>query len=135
MFLVAFPLLIVPLAIYNIMALLLNVEWNTAVATIAMISGGSWTITISDLFLAVTLFFLFWELIKATGSSTRSVIDHMLSTLVFIVALVEFLLVRQAATSTFALLILICLVDVIAGFSVSIRTARRDFSVERADMI
>jgi hypothetical protein len=60
-------------------------------------------------------------------------LDHILSMLVFIAALVEFLLVAQAATSTFVIIMLICLVDVVAGFSITIRTAQRDWQVERAE--
>jgi hypothetical protein len=54
--------------------------------------------------------------------------------MVFVGALIEFLLVPQAATSTFALIVLIALIDVIGGYTVSIRTARRDFSIERPDV-
>jgi hypothetical protein len=85
--------------------------------------------------LALTLIMLFFETIKATRTSARSIVDHMLSTLVFVGALVEFLLVDRAATSTFALIVLICLIDVIGGYTVSIRTARRDYSIERPDAI
>ena len=129
--LLGFPLLLIPLAIYNIMTFLIPVDWNTVIVTIRMISEGEWKITFSDLLLAVAVVMLFFETIKATRTSSRSIIDHMLSTLVFVGALVEFLLVRQAATSPFALLVLICLVDVIGGYTVSIRTARRDYSIER----
>jgi hypothetical protein len=99
-----------------------------------MMSGGQWKIVFSDVLLAITLIMLFFETIKATRSSSRSVIDHMLSTMVFVGALIEFLLVPQAATSTFALIVLIALIDVIGGYTVSIRTARRDFSIERPDV-
>ena len=129
--LLGFPLLLIPLAIYNIMTFLIPVDWNTVIVTIRMISEGEWKITFSDVLLAVAVVMLFFETIKATRTSSRSIIDHMLSTLVFVGALVEFLLVRQAATSPFALLVLICLVDVIGGYTVSIRTARRDYSIER----
>jgi hypothetical protein len=129
--LLGFPLLLIPLAIYNIMTFLIPVDWNTVIVTIRMISEGEWKITFSDALLAVAIVMLFFETIKATRTSSRSIIDHMLSTLVFVGALVEFLLVRQAATSPFALLVLICLVDVIGGYTVSIRTARRDYSIER----
>ncbi len=129
--LLGFPLLLIPLAIYNIMTFLIPVDWNTVIVTIRMISEGEWKITFSDVLLAVAVVMLFFETVKATRTSSRSIIDHMLSTLVFVGALVEFLLVRQAATSPFALLVLICLVDVIGGYTVSIRTARRDYSIER----
>lgn len=135
MFLLAFPLLIVPLAIYNIMAFIIPVPWDQVVTTVRMISGGEWRITSSDILIVVALFFLFFEIIKATRHGTRAIMDHMLSTLVFIFALVEFLLLVPAATSTFAILLVLCLVDVVAGYSVSIRTAQRDYSVERADLV
>jgi hypothetical protein len=74
--------------------------------------------------------FLFFEVLKATKHSARSLFDHLLSTIVFIGALVEFLLVKEAATSIFAILLVIALIDVLGGWSVSVRTARRDLTVE-----
>lgn len=135
MILIGFPLLIVPLVIYNILTFLIPVDWGHEVTSIAMLSGGVWRITVSDLLLASGLMFLFLELFKATRHGRRAIVDHLLSTFVFIAALVEFLLVAGAATSTFALLLLMCLVDVIAGFTISIRTAQRDYAVERADIV
>jgi hypothetical protein len=133
---IAFPLLIIPLAIYNIMIFLMHpVDWNAEAWSIGMMSGGVWRITFSDLLLAAGLVFLFFEVFKATRHGTRAVVDHLLSTLLFIAALIEFLLVAGAATSTFALLMLMCLVDVIAGYSVSIRAAQRDYTIERSDMV
>jgi hypothetical protein len=68
--------------------------------------------------------------LKATRTSTRSLFDHLLSTVVFIGALVEFLLVPQAATSVFAILLVMALIDVLGGWSVSMRAARRDLTME-----
>jgi hypothetical protein len=45
----------------------------------------------------------------------------------FVVCLIEFLVVRQAATSEFFFILVVTLIDVIAGFSITIRAARRDF--------
>ena len=53
----------------------------------------------------------------------------MLSMLVFIAFLVEFLLVRGAATQTFFILMTIAFIDVVGGFAVSIRSAGRDVSI------
>jgi hypothetical protein len=69
-------------------------------------------------------------MLKATRTSSRSLFDHLLSTVVFIGALVEFLLVPQAASSVFAILLTMSLIDVLAGWSVSMRAARRDLTVE-----
>jgi hypothetical protein len=44
--------------------------------------------------------------------------------------LVEFLLVPQAGTSTFFLLMMIGLVDVMVGFIVSIRTSQRQVQID-----
>lgn len=82
-----------------------------------------------DMILIAALALLFIEVLKATRTGSSSIIDHMLSTAVFVGCLVEFLLVAQAATSTFFLLMAMALFDVIAGFSVSIRAARRDFGI------
>jgi hypothetical protein len=132
--LIGFPLLLIPLAIYNIIAFLMPVEWTTQAFAISMMSGGVWSVTFSDLLLALGLVFLFLEIFKATRHGTRAIVDHLLSTLLFIAALVEFLLVARAATSTFALLMAMCLVDVAAGFAVSIRAAQRDYTVAREDV-
>ena len=61
--------------------------------------------------------------------NSASVIDHLLSTLVFVLFLVEFLLVKGATTSLFFVLMLFSLVDVLAGFSVSLRAASRDVNL------
>ncbi|MFG1348959.1 hypothetical protein [Xanthobacter autotrophicus] len=125
------PLLIVPLAIYNIITFLMpGIAWSTVLTTISMLSGAEWTISMAETFIVVSLFFLFFEILKATRITHRSIVDHMLSMLVFVIAMAEFLLVRQAGNSVFAILLCIMLLDVVAGFSVSVRVAQRDFSVE-----
>ena len=88
-----------------------------------------WSFTVSDLLLLFALILLFFEILKSTRTGAGAVLDHLLSTAVFIVALIEFILFAQAATSTFFLIVVITLLDIIAGFSVSITSARRDFSV------
>jgi hypothetical protein len=45
--------------------------------------------------------------------------------------LVEFLLVARAGTSTFFILMVISLVDVLAGFIITARTAQRDIQIDR----
>jgi hypothetical protein len=57
----------------------------------------------------------------------------VLSMVLFIAMLVEFLLVMQAGTSTFFILMVICLVDVMTGFIVTVRTAQRDMQIERVE--
>jgi hypothetical protein len=131
MVLINFPLMLVPFAVYNffIVGGVLN-PWEDVVLRVDMISGASFTLSMGESLLVLSLVLLFIEILKATRTGTSSIIDHILSTVVLIAYLVEFLLVSQAATSTFFLLMMVTLVDVVAGFSVSIRNASRDLTIE-----
>ena len=127
------PLLIVPFIIFNLgLAGMLGGgsagPWEQVLFTIPMMSGGDWSMTLGDLTILIALILLFVEIMKSTRTSNASVIDHLLSTFVFVAYLVEFLLVRGAAHSVFFILLVIALVDLVAGFSVSIRSAGRDVS-------
>jgi hypothetical protein len=131
MFVLGFPLLLIPFAIYNMIAFLTpGVAWTAPVATVHMMSGEDWVLTWEDLLVAFAIFLLWIEIIKSTRIGMRSIMDHVLAMALFIAMLVEFLLVRQAGTSTFFLLMIIALVDVLAGFIVSIRSSQRRVEVE-----
>jgi hypothetical protein len=128
------PLMIVPFIAYNLVALGLVESgapdpWLSVVAQWGMLSGATWTMTLGDVMISLALFLLFFEILKATRVGSDSIIDHLLSTFVFIAYLIEFLLVRDAANSVFFILMAITFIDVIAGFSVSIRSATRDVAV------
>jgi len=124
------PLLSIPLIIYNLVAfdIVGNKEngWASPVMSVDMVSGAVWTMSVGDLLVVLALVFLFIEVIKSTKVGNASILDHMLSTFVFIAYLVEFLLVPAAATSLFFTCMAMSLVDLVAGFSVSIRSASRD---------
>jgi hypothetical protein len=132
MYLIGFPLLVVTFAIYNMIAFLTpGLAWTANVITIHLISGQDWTVTPEDIILAVAILLLAVEVIKATRMGVRGLMDHVLSMILFIVMLVEFLLVQRAGTSTFFILMVISLVDVLAGFIITARTAQRDIQIER----
>jgi hypothetical protein len=133
-FLIGIPLLIIPFAIYNMIAFLTpGVSWTDPLASIAMMSGATWEITAKDALITFSILLLFVEIFKAArASSSRGIIDHMLSMFLFVVMLIEFLLLPQAATSTFFLLMTISLVDVMGGFTITARAARRDVAIEEA---
>ncbi len=126
------PLLIIPFALFN--AALFGLTGSGAdpfgatIFSISMTSGGSFVLSYGNMLLALGLVLLFFEMLKSTRTNNTSVIDHVLSTGVFIAFLVEFLLVASAAHPIFFLLMLMALIDVLAGFSVSIRSAGRDVS-------
>jgi hypothetical protein len=134
MYLIGFPLLVIPFAIYNMIAFLLpGIAWIDKVATIHLMSGQDWLLTPEDILLALSIVLLGIEVIKATRMGIRGIIEHVLSMLLFIIMLVEFLLVARAGTSTFFILMVISLVDVLAGFIITARTAQRDIQVERVE--
>lgn len=132
MYLIGFPLLVIPFAIYNMIAFLLpGIAWTDKVATIRLMSGQDWILTPEDILLALSVVLLGVEVVKATKMGLRGIVEHVLSMLLFIVMLVEFLLVMRAGTSTFFILMVISLVDVLGGFIITARTAQRDIQVER----
>jgi len=127
------PLLLIPLIAYNFFAFLFMggspVGWSQQLLTIPMVSGVQWSLTAGDLMLVVGLICLFFEVLKSTNTGRNSVVEHMLSVVVFVVFLVEFLLVGAAASSVFFILMMMAIVDVVAGFTVSITGAGRDVTM------
>jgi len=121
------PMLVITLIAYNVIALINSDLLNQVLFSFPLISSAIFDVSVAELLLAFGILFLTIEVIKATRTNTTSVIDHMLSMVVFVVFLIEFLTLPFAGTSTFFLLMLMALADVIAGFSVSIAAARRDF--------
>jgi hypothetical protein len=131
MFLIGFPLLILPFAIYNIIAFLMpGVSWTGVLISVHMVSGADWTLSSGDVLVTLAILLLFGEMMKSTRIGVRTVVDHALSLILFLGMLVEFLLVKQAATATFFLLLVISFVDVLGGFAVTLRTAQRDLTIE-----
>lgn len=130
----AFPLMIIPFVLYNLAMLGLMGSGGLPalkndVVVLSMISGAIWSMSLGDLFIVLALCVLFFEILKATRNGGGSLANHMLSMLVFIAFLVEFLLVQDAATQVFFILMTIALIDVIGGFAVSVRSAGRDVSI------
>ena len=131
MFLIGFPLLLIPFAIYNIVAFLMpGVSWTATLTTVHMVSGADWTMSAGDMLITIAILLLFGEMMKATRIGIRTVVDHGLSLILFLGMMVEFLLVRQAATATFFLLLVTSFIDVIGGFAVTLRSAQRDLTIE-----
>lgn len=128
------PWTIASFILYNIIAFSTGADeagdyasaFSGKIFSLGLMSGGVWTFTVKDLVLLIGFLALFVEIIKSARTSDITLVDHTLSVIVFIMCLVEFILFRQAATSLFFFIMLTALIDVVAGFSVSLRTARRD---------
>jgi membrane-anchored protein YejM (alkaline phosphatase superfamily) len=136
MFMFGFPLLLIPFAIYNIIAFLMpGVAWTSVVSTVHMMSGTDWTMTTGDVLVALAILLLCGEVMKSSRISRRTIIDHALSLILFLGMLIEFILVKQAATATFFLLLVVGLIDVLGGFAVTLRSAQRDLTVEGVERV
>jgi hypothetical protein len=85
-----------------------------------------WVVSFGDLLILLSLILLFVELLKSTSTGTAAIFNHALSMLVFIICLVEFLLHPAFATSVFFIIMIMSLLDVLAGVVVTIIAARRD---------
>lgn len=124
------PLLIIPFLVYNLFVFVffgaVSAGWVQPVLSVPMVSGSVWTLNLGDTLMIVSLVLLFLEVIKSTRTGNASILDHMASTLVFVAFLVEFLVVPAASTSLFFTIMVMSFIDVVAGFSVSIRAAGRD---------
>ena len=136
-----FPLLIIPVIIYNLFALgggvighydiqdLLSIKHSVS---IHMFSGDYWNFSFGDLLVLVSLLLLFVEVVKATRTTANEIINHALSMLVFVIALIEFITLKGFATSPFFFIMIMTLFDVIAGYTISIVAAEHDLGLGRA---
>ena len=129
--LASIPLLILVVAAYNVLAFFTAGALDDNVLNMTMPSGATWQFSTGELLVVCGLILLFFEIFKATRTSNASIVDHILSTGLFVVCVVELLVVPQAATSTFFVITIMTLLDVIAGFTITISTARRDIGLER----
>lgn len=106
-----------------------GVQLDAPILGLTLISGAQWSMSVSDTLIAFGLALLFVEMVGATSSRATSIVNHGLSMLVFIACVVAFLVVPECGTSTFFIITLLTLVDVVAGYSVTIMVARRDFAI------
>jgi hypothetical protein len=122
MSMVGFPLLLIPLAIYNIIVFLMpGVSLAEPVFKLTLMSGAEWSITLSDMLLAIGILMLLFEVVKGARPGTKYLTDHLLSLIVFGAAAAEFLLWPKFGTSTYALLTLLSLADFLSGVALRAR--------------
>ncbi len=125
------PLLGIILVIFN--AIILNDPMAlrsdaSPLFSLPLPSGAEWLPGPSDLLIIGGVVLLYLELFKATRTSVGAIVEHILSLVVFLIFLIEFIVFAPAANSTCVILMLLALLDVIGGFTISISTARRDMS-------
>ena len=147
----AFPLFVIPVGIYAMIALLtsttpVDIAADGAAATasvspmmavlggkffsVPMIAGDVvWVMTKGDALLLLSIAVLFMEILKSTSTGTATIMNHAFSMILFIICLMLFLLHPNFATSVFFIITVMALLDVLAGVVVTIVSARRDFGV------
>lgn len=130
-YIMSFPVLALVIIAYLVIGMGGGLMLDADIYSVTLASGAELYLRAGDLFTLAGLVALFFEMLKAARAGTGTIIDHMLSTVAFVVALVCFLLVDYCGTSSFFLLTVMALIDVVAGFSVSIFASRRDYSINR----
>jgi hypothetical protein len=131
-----FPLTIIPLLIYLIVSFSYGAlaghpnVWDEELVTFNLMSGGKFTILMEHFILIIGLVCLFFEIWKATRLTNQEAYEQVTSMIVFIVYLVLFITVAKCSHAVFFLLMIISLIDVVAGFLVSLRAARRSLAVD-----
>jgi len=136
MYLIGFPLLLVPFAIYNIVAFLMpDVSWAGTLATMHMKSGADWAMSGGDVLVTFALLLLFVEMVKVVRIGSRGIVDHGLALLLFVGMLAEFVLVTRAASATFFLLVVMSFFDVLGGFTLKLRSAHPNVVVENSEAV
>jgi hypothetical protein len=133
MYLIAFPLLLIPFALYNMVAFLLNMPFGETVFSIPLASDRRMPLNVGDLILAIAMLLLYLEVLKAARFGGKGVTDHILSFILFAAVVSELALVAQASTPTLLLLAVLGFVDFITGMSLSIRRKQRAIDVEGAN--
>ena len=133
MYLIGFPLLLIPFALYNMVAFLLNMDFTTTLFNAPLLSGRSMAVSTGDLLVLLGIALLYVEILTATRMSSKAIMDHVLSFVLFIVMVLQFIAMQRAATSTYLMLTALSFVDVIGGFTITIRTVQRDIALDRPE--
>ena len=122
MSMIGFPLLLIPLAIYNIIVFLMpGVSFADPVVKLTLMSGAEWPLTLGDMLLALAILLLLSEVIKGARPGAKYLTDHLLSLIVFGGAAAEFVLWPKFGSSTYFLLTMLALVDFLSGVALRAR--------------
>jgi hypothetical protein len=128
---IAFPLLLIPFAFFNMAVFLLNMPFTETVFTLPLVSDRQMPVAIGDLIVAVGMLLLYVEVVKAVRPGGKSIMDHVLAFILFAAMASELVLVPRATSPTLLLLVVLGFVDVITGLS--IRLAQPRIVLERTD--
>ena len=130
---VGFPLLLIPLAVYNIIAFLMpTVSFSDVLFKVPMITGETWPVTLADLLLALGVLLLLLEVVKGARPGAKFLMDHLLSLILFGAAAAEFVMWPKFGNSTYFLLVLLAMADFLGGIA---QRARRRIAYVAAETV
>jgi hypothetical protein len=127
-----FPLLLLPMLYFNFMvfavygmdAAKVNAWLDGSAFQLTMFSDAVWSMTQADVILAAGMGLLFIEILKSIGSPMLSLVNHGIAVMTLLVYVVEFISFPAFTVSVFFLLGLMQLIDVIAGYTITIVSSR-----------
>jgi hypothetical protein len=125
----AFPVLAVVVAAYNFVVVLGSRAVGDVLRQVTLPSGDVWPITVGDVLIGTAIVLVLIEF-ASLGSGRASVVNHALSAIVFVICVVELLFIRGCGTAEFAVITLIVALDVVAGYSLTARLARRNLELD-----
>lgn len=130
-----FPLLGISLVVYAVLSLTGAVGsgsdpwYDLTFVNLELVSGDTWNVSWGDMFLLGSLGLLFVELLRSTKTGSASIMNHAFSVVVFVIALLLFIIVQGFGNSVFFIFMSMTFLDFMAGFIVTTVTARRDLAV------
>lgn len=125
---IGFPLLLIPVAICNIIVFLmpdLSLAGPVELFSITLPSLDIIRISLKDVLVALSILLLLLEVMRAAKPASKFFTDHFLSLLVFGAAAYEFAMLPKFGNATFFTIVLVALVDFLAGISLRARRPRR----------
>jgi hypothetical protein len=128
MYLIGFPLLLIPFALYNIAAFVLNMSLDDKAFSIPLLDERSVTVSVGDAIVGIGMLLLYIEILKAARLG-KTAIDHVLSFVLLAAMAAQLVMVPRIAESpslarTLILLTVLGFVDFITGLSVPHPMAR-----------
>jgi hypothetical protein len=124
----AIPLLVIPIAVYNLLALL---GASTLASVYIPLGYGQQGLSAGSLIVLLGIALLCVEVIKSAYSGRGSVFDQILSILLLVGCTVQLFLFGYARTEWYVLLVALLAVDVVAGLVVALQSNGKDVYVSR----
>lgn len=124
------PLMVVPFVVYVIAGLVGPIDdYNSPFFTLALPSGAVSYVTVGHGITLLGAAALTLEWAKSADTSTKGIIDSVLSVLLAIAFMLLYILMPQFGSATFLVLVALQMCDGIGGIVTPIVSGRRDFGL------